>query len=69
MSRFFSRSRQPNGDAQLDGSYSDEEAGRVDNATRERTFVRKLDAILVTWAFFAYLLKVSWMHDDRPGGD
>ncbi|KAJ9091483.1 hypothetical protein QFC20_007623 [Naganishia adeliensis] len=59
MSRFLSRSRQPNHDVQLDGSYSDEEAGPVDNAKRERKFVRKLDAILVTWAFFAYLAQAS----------
>lgn len=35
-----------------------EEAACID-AKRERRFVRKLDAILVTWAFFAYLLKVG----------
>jgi hypothetical protein len=29
-----------------------------DDVKRERRFVRKLDAVLVTWAFFAYLLKV-----------
>lgn len=60
MSRFFSRS-QPQDDVRLSGSYSDEEAGLVDDVKKERKFVRKLDAILVTWAFFAYLLKVSPM--------
>ncbi|GHJ89178.1 hypothetical protein NliqN6_5580 [Naganishia liquefaciens] len=29
-----------------------------DDVKRERRFVRKLDAVLVTWAFFAYLLKM-----------
>jgi hypothetical protein len=38
-------------------SEASEDAVRTD-AKRERRFVRKLDAILVTWAFFAYLLKV-----------
>jgi hypothetical protein len=37
---------------------SSEEAGLV-NERKEKRFVRKLDWILVTWAFFAYLLKVG----------
>ena len=37
---------------------SSEEAGLVDER-KEKRFVRKLDWILVTWAFFAYLLKVG----------
>jgi sugar phosphate permease len=36
---------------------SSEEAGLVDER-KEKRFVRKLDWILVTWAFFAYLLKM-----------
>jgi hypothetical protein len=35
-----------------------EEAGLIDER-KEKRFIRKLDWILVTWAFFAYLLKVS----------
>lgn len=64
MSPFFSRSK-PQTDARLSGSYSDEESGLVDDVKRERKFVRKLDAILVTWAFFAYLMKVSCVHDRK----
>lgn len=37
---------------------SSEEAGSIDER-KEKRFVRKLDFILVTWAFFAYLLKVG----------
>jgi hypothetical protein len=36
-----------------------EDPGRLIDEKRERRFVRKLDFILVTWAFFAYLMKVS----------
>jgi hypothetical protein len=45
-------------DEQLDAS-SSEEGGESFDTRKERKFVRKLDCILVTWAFFAYLLKVS----------
>ncbi|KAJ9112857.1 hypothetical protein QFC19_000412 [Naganishia cerealis] len=39
---------------------SSEESGQpmIPDARKERKFVRKLDFILVTWAFFAYLLKM-----------
>jgi hypothetical protein len=44
---------------------SSEEGGELFDARKERKFVRKLDCILVTWAFFAYLLKVSLRHFDH----
>ncbi|KAJ9114058.1 hypothetical protein QFC22_005878 [Naganishia vaughanmartiniae] len=37
---------------------SSEQGGEFLDARKERKFVRKLDCILVTWAFFAYLLKM-----------
>ena len=51
-------------EAQASPSFSDEhddafsEDSYLDPKS-EKKFVRKLDFILVTWAFFAYLMKVS----------
>ena len=61
MFNFKSKSR---AEAQASQSFSDEhddaysEDSYLDSKVEKR-FVRKLDFILVTWAFFAYLMKVS----------
>jgi hypothetical protein len=58
MDRLFrNKQRDEKVEDRLD-SASLEESGLFDEQ-KERKFVRKLDFILVTWAFFAYLLKVS----------
>ena len=54
LSSSISAHQQPESDEYA----SSQEAGLVDEQ-KEKRFVRKLDWILVTWAFFAYLLKVS----------
>ncbi|KAJ9117379.1 hypothetical protein QFC24_006473 [Naganishia onofrii] len=41
-----------------------EEGGELFDARKERKFVRKLDYILVTWAFFAYLLKMDMNNNE-----
>lgn len=53
-----SRDERQKAQDQLDAS-SLEKGGELFDVRKERKFVRKLDCILVTWAFFAYLLKVS----------
>lgn len=42
-------------------AYQDEEEAGLLESKRERKFLLKLDACLMTWAWLAYLIKVSWM--------
>lgn len=50
--------------------YREEEGEEVKlEAKRERKFLLKLDACLMTWAWLAYLIKVSYVNSNRRSSD
>jgi hypothetical protein len=60
---FNFKSKSPRPEAESNPTFSDVDDAFSEDSyldpKLERRFVRKLDCILVTWAFFAYLMKVS----------